>query len=59
MTRFRVTYECPNSQCGYRDTLEIEAPSEAAAWQTSSVPCPAHELSGDMRPVRVEEVETT
>lgn len=58
MPKFRVTYECPNPKCRKQDTLEIEAPTTAAAWKTASAPCPAHELSGDTQPVRVEEVTT-
>jgi hypothetical protein len=57
MARFKVTYECPNPKCRYQDIREIDAPSKAAAWKTCWAPCPAHELSGDMEPVRVEEIE--
>jgi len=57
MPKFRVTYECSNPKCRYQDTLEIDAPSKAAARKTASAPCPAHELSGDMQPVRVEEIK--
>jgi len=57
MPKFKVTYECPNPKCRYQDTLEIDAPSKATAWKTASAPCPAHELSGDMQPVRVEEIK--
>ena len=55
MTKFEVTYECPNPKCRYQDRLVIDAQSKAAAWKTTSTPCPAHELSGDREPVRVEE----
>lgn len=57
MAKFKVTYECPNPKCRYQDTLEIDALTKAAAWKTASAPCPAHELSGDMQPVQVEEIE--
>ena len=57
MTKFKVTYECPNPDCRYQDTLEIDALSKAAAWKTASAPCPSHELSGDMQPIRVQEIK--
>jgi hypothetical protein len=56
MPKYAVTYECQNENCGYQDTLEIEAKSKAAAWKTASAPCPAHEESGDMLPVKVREL---
>ena len=57
MAKFKVTYGCPNPKCRYQDTLEIDASSKAEAWKSCSAPCPAHELSGDMQPVDVEEVK--
>jgi hypothetical protein len=58
MAKFRVTYECPNPKCRYQETLVIDAPTKAQAWGSASVPCSAHELSGNMRPVKVEEIKT-
>ena len=56
MPKFEVTYECQNENCKYQDVLEIEAISKAAAWKTASVPCPSHEMTGDMLPVKVKEL---
>ena len=56
MTKFKITYQCPNPNCGYQDTADIEARSEAAAWKTRWTPCPADELSGDMSPTTVKEI---
>ena len=57
MPKYKVTYECQNEKCRYQETLEIEEISKAAAWKTSSAPCPAHEELGDMLPVKVIELE--
>ena len=57
MGKFGVTYQCSNPNCQYQDTIVIDAPSRAQAWSSCSVSCPAHELSGNMHAVKVEEME--
>jgi hypothetical protein len=58
MARFEVTYKCPNPECRHRDTLILVVASKAKAWKTTSAPCPAHRLSGDMKAVKVVEMKS-
>ena len=56
MLKFERTYESQNEECKYQYVLEIEVISKATAWKTASAPCPSHEMTGDMLPVKVKEL---
>jgi hypothetical protein len=62
--RERIFYICRNSskpmnvliQNAAIRILAKSSSDESTAWKNASAPCPAHETSGDMQPVRVEEL---